>query len=92
MVISIAIPSAILKTNTVEGFNGTPAHPMIPAVITSGIRLGSREQIRIRKLRNKYSMQTAINRKAQTMLCFKPLMIKVLPSRKVTVVPVYSIR
>ena len=40
MVISMAMPSAILKTNTVDGFNGTPAHPMTPAVITRGIKFG----------------------------------------------------
>ena len=91
MVISIAIPNAMLKTRTVEGFSGTPAHPITPAVITSGIRLGNKEQIRIRILLKRYNMHAAINIKAQTILCFSPAMIKALPSRKVTVVPVNSI-
>lgn len=48
MVISMAIPKAMLKTNTVLGFKGTPAHPITPAVITSGIKLGNKEHTSIR--------------------------------------------
>ena len=49
----MAIPSATLNTNTVEGFNGTPAQPITPAVINNGIILGISEQISMRAERNK---------------------------------------
>lgn len=48
MVISTAIPNATLKTNTVDGFKGTPAQPIIPAVITNGITFGISEHTKIR--------------------------------------------
>ncbi len=47
MVISIAIPNAMLKTSTVEGFSGTPAQPITPAVITKGMVFGINEHIKI---------------------------------------------
>ena len=53
MVISTAIPNATLKTSTVEGFRGTPAQPIMPAVITRGIRFGIREHNKIRTDLNK---------------------------------------
>ena len=49
MVTSIAIPSATLNINTVDGFRGTPTQPMTPAVINKGIILGINEQINILK-------------------------------------------
>src|SRR5689334_20505437 len=88
MVTSIAIPKATLKTNTVEGLSGIPIQPITPAVIINGIIFGMREQSNILKERNKYNMQSAIRRKAKTMLDFNPLMIKALPVKKVTLVPV----
>ncbi|OPZ17601.1 MAG: hypothetical protein BWZ05_01311 [Bacteroidetes bacterium ADurb.BinA245] len=53
MVISIAIPNATLKTNTVDGFSGMPIQPISPAVINNGIILGISEQARIRAERNR---------------------------------------
>src|ERR1700760_3928924 len=90
MVISIAIPSAILNTSTVDGFNGTPTQPITPAVINSGITLGISEHNRMRKERKRYNMHNAINRNAQIILSFNPFMINELPSRKVTLEPVIS--
>ena len=60
----MAMPKATLKINTVDGFSGTPAQPITPAVITNGIRLGMREQIKIRADLKRYNMQIAINKKA----------------------------
>ena len=37
------MPMAILNIKMVDGFSGMPANPIIPAVITNGIRFGSRE-------------------------------------------------
>ena len=88
MVISIAIPSATENTSTVDGLIRTPAHPITPAVIICGMILVISEQIRIRNDLNRFSIQTAINRKAQKILSCKPLMIKRLPSRNVTEAPV----
>ena len=48
MVTSIAIPSAMLNINTVEGFKAMPAQPITPAVITSGITFGINEHSSIR--------------------------------------------
>ena len=53
MVTSIAIPRAILKIKTVEGFNAIPTQPIRPAVITKGITLGIKEQSKIRTDLNK---------------------------------------
>src|SRR5450631_519542 len=88
MVTSIAMPSATLKISTVEGFRRTPVHPIIPAVITNGIKLGMSEQIKILNDLNKYNIHNAINKNAHKRLCFNPFIIKVLPSKKVTVEPV----
>src|SRR5688500_17860508 len=84
----MAIPNATLNTRTVEGFKGMPTQPITPAVITSGTRFGINEHNNIRKERNRYSMHKAISMKAQNILSFSPLMMKLLPSRKVTLVPV----
>ena len=84
----MAIPSATLNTNTVEGFKATPVQPITPAVITSGTKLGINEQSRMRNDLNRYNIHKAISPNAYIMLSFKPLMIKVVPSRKVTPVPV----
>ena len=72
MVISIAIPRATLKTNTVDGFKGIPVQPIIPAVIMSGIRLGMSEHNNILADLNKYNMQRVISKNAQRTLSFKP--------------------
>ncbi len=53
MVMSMAMPSATLNTNTVEGLNAIPHHPIIPAVIIRGIILGIREHNNILKDLNK---------------------------------------
>ena len=53
MVTSIAIPSAMLNIKTVEGFKAIPAQPITPAVITSGITLGIKEQTNMRTDLNK---------------------------------------
>src|SRR5580698_2749898 len=90
MVISIAIPSAMLKINTVEGFSATPFHPITPAVIIKGIVFGIKEHNKIFIERNKYNMQIAISTKAHIILDRKPLMIKRLCSIKVTLPPVSS--
>ena len=58
------MPKATLKINTVDGLSGIPAQPITPAVITNGITLGIKEQINILADLNKYSIQTAINKKA----------------------------
>ena len=84
----MAIPKAILNTKTVDGFKGTPTHPIMPAVITNGIKLGIKEQSKILKDLNKYNIQTEISKKAQNILCFNPSMMNRLPSRKVMLLPV----
>ena len=43
----MAIPKATLNTSTVEGLSGTPTQPIMPAVITKGIKLGIKEQSKI---------------------------------------------
>ena len=75
MVTSIAIPNATLKTKTVEGLRRIPTHPITPAVITKGMILGIREQSKILKDRKRYNMHRAINRNAQKILPFNPLII-----------------
>ena len=55
MVSSVATPNAILKTNEVAAFNSMPAKPMIPAIISKGIKFGKINTSTIRQLRcNKY--------------------------------------
>ena len=88
MVISTAMPNATLNTKTVDGFNGTPTQPITPAVITSGITFGIKEQKRMRNDLKRYNIQRAINKKAQKILSSRPCTIKRLPSRKVILVPV----
>ena len=53
MVISIAIPNATLKTNTVDGFKGICNQPINPAVINKGMTFGMREISNIRADLNK---------------------------------------
>ena len=43
------------RRETVEGLSRTPAHPMIPAVMISGMMLGTKEQTSIRTDRNRKS-------------------------------------
>ena len=69
---SIAIPSAMLKINTVEGFSGTPAQPITPAVIINGIIFGISEAINILNDLNRNSMHNVINKKAHMILSIKP--------------------
>ncbi len=69
------MPNATLNTNTVEGFKRIPAHPIIPAVTTSGITFGIREQKSIRKDLNKYNMHNAMSKNAYNILSCKPLII-----------------
>ncbi len=64
MVSSTEIPKAILKTNMVEGFIGTPIKPISPAVIIKGSKLGIRDTKIILKLRNIQAINSAINRMA----------------------------
>ena len=80
--------SATLKTNTVNGFKGIPIQPITPAVMIRGMTLGIREHKSILTDLNKYNIQRAMSKKAQKILSFKPLMIKLLPSKKVMLVPV----
>ena len=49
---STEIPKAILNTSMVEGFNGIPAYPIIPAVMSMGIKLGMSEIRTMRALVN----------------------------------------
>ena len=86
----MAIPNAILNTITVEGLSRTPAQPMIPAVMISGMTLGASEHNRIRNDRNRNSIQPAISTNAHSILSRSPLIIKLLPSKYVTLVPVNS--
>ena len=57
---STEIPKAILNTSMVEGFKGIPAYPIIPAVMSMGIRLGMREINTMRALMNKSAMMIEI--------------------------------
>ena len=84
----MAMPNATLKISTVEGFSGTPAQPIIPAVTSNGMILGMREHIKILTERKRKSIHNAINKNAHAILSFKPLMINLLPSKKVMLVPV----
>ena len=88
MVTSIAIPNATLKTNTVDGFKDTPIQPITPAVINNGTILCTKEHINIGKDLNKNSIHNAINKKAQNIDSPKPVIMKLLPSKKVTLLPV----
>ena len=88
MVTSIAIPKATLKTNTVDGFKETPIQPMMPAVSNKGTTLGNKEHINTGKDLNKKNIQSAINKNAQKIDSPNPRMIKLLPSKKVTLLPV----
>ena len=91
MVTSIAIPRATLKTNTVEGFSEMPNHPIIPAVINKGTKLGINEHISMGKDRNKKIIHKAINKNAQNIDSPNPFTIKLLPSKNVTLLPVITI-
>ena len=62
----------------------------MPAVINKGMILGIKEHIRIGKDLNKKIIQKAINKKAQKIDSLNPLIIKLLPSKKVTLLPVIS--
>ena len=64
MVSSTEIPKAILNTNMVEGFMGTPRNPIKPAVIIKGRRFGIMETNIILKLRNIQAINKAINNMA----------------------------
>src|SRR3984957_10538082 len=90
IVMSMAMPRAILNTITVDGLSLTPAQPMIPAVTINGMIFGISEQRRILTDRNNISIQAAIRRKDHWILSFKPFITKALPSRYVTLVPVNS--
>ena len=65
-----------------------PVQPIIPAVIKRGTILGSKEQIKIGNDLNKKIIQMAINKKAQKIDSPSPFTIKLLPSKKVTLLPV----
>ena len=84
------MPRATLKTKTVDGFNETPTHPIKPAVINKGTILGTKEHIKMGKDRNKKIIQIAINKNAQRIDSPNPFIIKLLPSKKVTLLPVIS--
>ena len=84
------MPRATLNTSTVEGFKEIPNHPISPAVISKGTILGTKEHISMGKERNKKIIQKAINKNAQKIDSPKPLTIKLLPSKKVTLEPVIS--
>jgi hypothetical protein len=88
IVTSITIPNATLNTNTDAGVNLIPNQPIKPAVSNKGIILGINEHNKILKDLNKYNMQSAINKNAYNTLSFKPAIIKLLPSKKVILVPV----
>jgi hypothetical protein len=60
----------------------------MPAVINKGMIFGIKEHTSIGKDLNKKIMQTAINKKAQKIDSPKPFIIKLLPSKKVTLLPV----
>ena len=91
MVTSIAMPNATLNTNTVDGFKDTPTQPIMPAVISNGTILGNNEHINMGKDLNKNNMHNAINKKAQKIDSPNPRIIKLLPSKKVTLLPVICI-
>ena len=57
---STEIPKAILKTRSVEGFNGIPNQPIIPAVKSSGMKLGISETITIRHERKSIAIRIEI--------------------------------
>ena len=86
----MAIPNATLNTKTVEGFKDIPVQPMIPAVMNKGTILGIKEHINIGKDLNKKIIQIAISKKAQKMDSPNPFTIKLLPSKKVTLLPVIT--
>jgi hypothetical protein len=63
---------------------------MIPAVMKNGTILGIKEQIKIGKDLNKKIIQIAISKNAQKMDSPKPFTRKLLPSKKVTLLPVIT--
>src|SRR3989338_2751016 len=68
MVSSTEIPKAILKTNSVDGFNGMPNQPIIPAVHKSGIKFGIKETNTMRQERNRIAIKMEIARMAKSRL------------------------
>ena len=82
------MPKATLNTNTVDGVKRTPAQPITPAVTINGTTLGINEHTNILNDLNKYNIHKVIKAKAYKILSFKPLIIKLLPSKNVTLVPV----
>jgi hypothetical protein len=62
---STEIPKAILKTRIVEGFMGIPRNPIIPAVTSSGNRLGIKETNIILKDLNIHAISKAISKIAR---------------------------
>ena len=86
----MAIPNATLNTKTVEGFKDIPVQPIMPAVINKGTILGIKEHINIGKDLNKKIIQIAISKKAQKIDSPNPFTIKLLPSKKVTLLPVIT--
>jgi hypothetical protein len=88
MVSSTEIPKAILNTSNVEGFNGTPKKPMIPPVITRGIKLGIIEISTILQDLKRRAINTAIEIIAKAKLENKLFTKCLVPSAATTEVPV----
>jgi dTDP-glucose pyrophosphorylase len=68
---SDAIPNAILNTKIVLGFKGICKKPIIAAVITRGIMLGTNEIITIRNDENKENITKAISNAANSTLSLR---------------------
>ena len=68
---SDAIPNAMLNTRIVLGFNGMFKKPIMAAVITSGIILGTNEIITMRNEENKDNITNDISSAANNTLSLK---------------------
>ena len=88
MVSSTEIPNAILNTNMVDGFIGTPKYPIKPAVINNGKMFGINEIKIILNDLNINAIKTAISIIANDNEITKLFIKKVVPFKNISAPPV----
>jgi len=86
--LSTEIPRAMLKTISVEGFNGILLNPMMAAVINSGIRFGTMDTIIILTDLNIRDIRIEIRRIAIATLTKRLLIRNSVPFAYTTLFPV----
>ena len=88
MVSSTEMPNAMLNTSTVEGLMAIPNQPITPAVNSSGNKLGTKAMATIREDLNRLAIINAMTQMAKAMEMPRLVTMYVVPSKKVTLVPV----